>query len=95
MNADKESEKRSLMNAYENLHRRVDQLAEVEGLSNVMIQKFLRTENDPVAKSANVEEKPKPSNPDIIDMFNGLDEKLQSRINIIAANINNMINWIE
>ena len=91
---DKVDEKRSLMNAYENLHSKVNQLAEVEGLSDTMIQKFLRAENDPVAESDNDENKPRPPKPGIIDSFYNLADDFDKQMGEIANNIERMINWI-
>jgi len=92
---DQPKAKKSLINSFENLQSKVSQLAEVKQLSNKMIRKFQRIDDEPVNKESEEPKGISSSIPDIIDLFNDLAEDLQTQINAIGANIERMLDWIE
>ena len=87
--------KRTLMNAVERLTVTANRLDEVSRLSERMVAKFERTE-DMVGKTESMGDKEcKNSQPDIIDIFNGINTRLDNLLNRIGNDVSRVIDMIE
>jgi len=95
--SDQPMAKKSLLNSFELLQARLNQLLELIELSDKMVRKFQRVDNQPTNKVAvNKEEKVlTPKTPDYIDLFIDLADDFEQQIIIIGKNIERMIDWID
>ena len=88
--------KKSLMNSIDRLQTTGKRLEEVNELTDRLISRFQRTEgiSNKIQKNINGN-LGVPSQPDIIDLFNNIDEKLNILLNEIAGKIEKIIDAIE
>jgi hypothetical protein len=87
--------KKSLTNSLGRLQNKADRLSELERLSERLYDKMLRTEDMPKKEMANIGDKLKSSQPDIIDMFNDVDDRFENLMNRIGNNIDRVIAMID
>jgi hypothetical protein len=86
--------KKTLMSAMENLSITYDRFEEIERLSNRLLEKFKRTEE--MAKKVNEDfEIKQDTRPDIIDLFNDINDRFNLSINRIISNIEKVVDMIE
>ena len=85
--------KRSLMNAVEELTVTANRFDELSKLSERMVAKFERTEDIPCEAMKDME--CKNTQPDIIDIFNIINNRLDNLLNEIASNVERVIDMIE
>lgn len=88
------TEKNSLMNSLGKLQATVSLCEELEGLSEKLIDKFKRTENDPKPMCDKTLAK-QPTSPDIIDLFNITNERMSNILNRVGNNIETIVNLID
>lgn len=87
--------KKTLMNAVERLNVTADRFDELSKLSERLVAKFERTE-DVLRKSEMMGDKEcKDSQPDIIDLFNDIDNRLNNLLNKIGNNVERVVNMID
>ena len=86
--------KKSLTNSLGRLQNKADRLSELERLSERLYDKMLRTEDMPKKELENTCEKLQ-SKPDIIDMFNNVDDRIENLMNLISNNLDRVIAMID
>ena len=87
--------KKTLMNAVERLNATANRFDELSNLSERLVAKFERTE-DMTCKTEIMEDKEcKNSQPDIIDLFNGINNRLDNLLNKIGNNVERVVNMID
>ena len=88
--------KKTLMNSVDQLNATADRFDELSKLSERMIAKFERTE-DMVCKNENTGGaiKPETSHPDIIDLFNAVNNRLDYLLIKIGNDVERVVNMIE
>ena len=88
--------KKTLMNSVDLLNATANRFDELSKISERMVAKFERTE-DMVCKNENTEGKIKheTSHPDIIDLFNGINNRLDNLLIKISNDVERVINMIE
>lgn len=86
--------KKSLMNAVERLNATANRFDELARLSEKLVDKFERTE-DMVKKAEVLDKECKSSQPDIIDLFNGINSRLDLLLNRIGSNVEKVVNMID
>jgi len=83
------------MNAVEKFKSTADNFDELAYLTEKMVAKFERTE-DMLARPEMVENRePNNSQPDLIDLFNGINNRLELVLNKIGSNVEKIINMID
>ena len=91
---EKEIEKKSLMNSLERLNRTSYSLEDLSNLSYRLLQKFINPiPTDDVVMASKSD--PKPTNLDLVDMFNLTNEEMENNIQNIGKNIDELLNIIE
>lgn len=88
--------KKTLMNSVDLLNATANRFDELSKLSERMVAKFERTE-DMLCKKENTGEdiKPETSHPDIIDLFNGINNRLDYLLIKIGNDVERVVNMIE
>lgn len=86
--------KKTLMNAVERLTTTADRFEDLARLSKTLTAKFDRTEGNPVPERCG-ELKKQDSQPDIIDLFNGINNRLDDLLNQIGSNVERVVNMID
>ena len=88
--------KKTLMNAVELLNATANRFEGLSNLSERMLAKFERTEDIPCKVPKNIEDiKCESSHPDIIDLFNGINNRLNNLLNKIGDNVERVVNMID
>lgn len=90
--------KKTLMNAVERLTVTANRFDDLSNLSEMLVAKFERTEGMPRnpeggGESASVNTRP--DIPDIIDLFNGINHRLDNLLNKIGNNVEKVISMID
>lgn len=85
--------KKTLMNAVEKLNSTANRFDELARLSEKLVTKFERTEDMPV-KTEMIGDL-KNSQPDLIDLFNNINNRLDLLLNKIGSNVEKIINMID
>ena len=87
--------KKTLMNAVEQLNATANRFDELSKLSERLVAKFERTE-DMLSKTEIMGDKEcKSSQQDIIDLFNGINNRLDNLLNKIGCNVEIVVNMID
>ena len=87
--------KKTLMNAVERLNATANRFDELSKLSERMVAKFERTE-DMVCKNENTGgDIKRETHPDIIDLFNGINNRLDYLLIKISNDVERVVNMIE
>ena len=87
--------KKTLMNAVERLTVTANRFDDLSNLSEMLVAKFERTEGmprNPENKSIGEEEL---ARPDIIDLFNRINDRLDNLLNKIGSNVEKVISMID
>ena len=90
--------KKTLMNAVERLNATANRFDELSKLSESMVAKFERTEDMPCKTETMGDKECKnlqPDKPDIIDLFNGINNRLDNLLNKIGNNVERVVNMID
>ena len=87
--------KKTLINAVERLNATADRFDELSKLSERMVAKFERTENMPCKDGIMGDKECESSTPDIIDLFNGINNRLDNLLNRIGSNVERVVNMID
>ena len=87
--------KKSLMNAVERLNATANRFDELSKLSERLVAKFERTEDMPCETEIMGDKECKNSQPDIIDLFNGINNRLDNLLNKIGNNVERVVNMID
>ena len=87
--------KKTLMNAVERLNATADRFDELSKLSERMVAKFERTEDMPCKDGIMGDKECESSKPDIIDLFNGINNRLDNLLNKIGSNVERVVNMID
>lgn len=89
-----EVEEPTLMLAYERLHNRVESLEKLEGLSEKLISKFYRIPEPSNPQDKLINGLINKEEPNIIDIFDRLTDRIDRSTHNIGNNIENIINMI-
>ena len=87
--------KKTLMNAVERLNATANRFDELSKFSERLVAKFERTEDDPCKNEMMGDEECKNPQPDIIDLFNGINNRLDNLLNKIGRNVERVVNMID
>ena len=87
--------KKTLMNAVERLNATANRFDELSKLSESMVAKFERTEDMPCKTAIMGDKECKNLQPDIIDLFNGINNRLDNLLNKIGNNVEKVVNMID
>jgi len=87
--------KKTLMSAVDKLTSTANIAEELERLSEKLIAKFERSENIPRTITNVYDGEIKCSQPDIIDLFNGVNTRLDLILTKIGSNMEKVINMVE
>ena len=87
--------KKTLMNAVERLNATANRFDELSKLSERLVAKFERTEDMPCKTDIMGDEECKSSQLDIIDLFNGINNRLDNLLNQIGSNVERVVNMID
>lgn len=87
--------KKTLMNAAERLNATANRFDELSKLSERLVAKFERTEDDPCKIEMMGDVECKNQQPDIIDLFNGINNRLDNLLNKIGSNVERVVNMID
>ena len=87
--------KKTLMNAVERLNATANRFDELSKLSERLVAKFERTEDEPCKTEMMGDKECKNSQPDIIDLFNGINNRLDNLLNKIGDNVERVVNMID
>ena len=87
--------KKTLMNAVERLNVTANIFDELSKLSERLVAKFERTEDTPCKTQVMGDKECKNSQPDIIDLFNDIDNRLNNLLNKIGNNVERVVNMID
>lgn len=87
--------KKTLMNAVERLTVTANRLDDLSSLSETLVAKFERTEGMPCNPKSGEEEENVNLRPDIIDLLNGINRRLDDLLNKIGSNVEKVINMID
>lgn len=89
--------KKTLINAVEKLNATVIRFDELAILSEKLVAKFERTEDMPrkteIKGDKEYDKALQP--PDIIDLFNGINSRLDNLLNKIGSNVEKIVNMID
>jgi len=83
------------MNAVEKFKSTADKFDELARLTEKMVAKFERTEDMPVKTKLVETIEPNNSQPDLIDLFNGINNRLDLLLNKIGSNVDKIIDMID
>jgi len=96
-NAANVSTKKTLMNSFESLQNRANQIDDLARLSQRVVDKFNRVDDRPkdeeAIKMQGMDKEPR--QPDIMDLFNGTADQMEKAINIIGQNLENVMGMID
>ena len=87
--------KKTLMNAVDRLNDTANSFDELSKLSERLVAKFERTEDDPCKTEMMGDKECKNPQPDIIDLFNGINNRLDNLLNKIGSNVERVVNMID
>ena len=87
--------KKTLMNAVERLNATANRFDELSKLSETLVAKFERTEDMPCKPEVMGDKECKILQPDIIDLFNGINNRLDNLLNQIGSNVERVVNMID
>ena len=87
--------KKTLMNAVERLNATANRFDELSKQSETLVAKFERTEDIPCKTEIMGDKECKNSQPDIIDLFNGINNRLDNLLNKIGDNVEKVVNMID
>ena len=87
--------KKTLMNAVERLNATANRFDELSNLSERLIAKFERTEDLPCKTEIMGDKELTNSQPDIIDLFNDINNRLDNLLNKIGINVERVVNMID
>ena len=87
--------KKTLMNAVDRLNATANRFDELSKLSERLVAKFERTEDEPCKTEIMGDKECKNSQPDIIDLFNSVDNRLDNLLNKIGNNVERVVNMID
>ena len=87
--------KKTLMNAVERLNDTANRFDELSKLSERLVAKFERTEEVPCNTEIMGDKECKNLQPDIIDLFNGINNRLDNLLNKIGNNVERVVNMID
>jgi len=87
--------KKTLINAVERLNATANSFDELSKLSEKLVAKFERTEDMPCRPEIIGDKDCKNSKPDIIDLFNGINVRLDNLLNKISDDIERVVNMID
>ena len=87
--------KKTLMNSVELLNATANRFDELSKLSERLVAKFERTEDMPCKTEIMGDRECKSSQPDIIDLFNGINNRLDNLLNKIGSNVERVVNMID
>jgi len=83
------------MNAVERLNATAIRFDALSNLSERLVAKFERTEDMPCKTEIMEDKECKNSQPDIIDLFNGINDRLDNLLNKIGRNVERVVNMID
>ncbi len=83
------------MNAVERLNVTANRFDELSKLSERLVAKFERTEDTPCNTQVMRDRECKDLQPDIIDLFNDIDNRLDNLLNKIGNNVERVVNMID
>ena len=90
------STKKTLMNSFESLQNRANQINDLARLSQRVVDKFNRVDDKPKDEEAIKQGMDKePRQPDIMDLFNGTADQMEKAINIIGRNLEDVMGMID
>ena len=87
--------KKTLMNAVDRLHDTANRFDELSKLSERLVAKFERTEAVQCKTETTGDKECKNSQPDIIDLFIGINNRLDNLLNKIGNNVERVANMID
>ena len=87
--------KKTLMNAVERLNGTANRFDELSKLSERLVAKFERTEGMPCKTEIMGDKADKSLQPDIIDLFNGINNRLDHLLNQIGSNVERVVDMID
>ena len=87
--------KKTLMNAVERLNATADRFDELSKFSERMVAKFERTEDMPRKAEIMGDKECESSKPDIIDLFYGINNRLDNLLNQIGSNVERVVDMID
>ena len=87
--------KKTLMNAVERLNATANRFDELSKLSERLVAKFERTEDMPCKTEIMGDQECESSQQDIIDLFNGINNRLDNLLNKIGNNVERVVNMID
>ena len=87
--------KKTLMSAVERLNATANRFDELSKQSEILVAKFERTEDMPSKPEIMGDKECKNLQPDIIDLFNGINNRLDSLLNKIGNNVEKVVNMID
>ena len=87
--------KKTLMTAVERLNATANRFDELSKLSERLVAKFERTEDMPCKPEVMGDKECKILQPDIIDLFNGINNRLDNLLNKIGDNVERVVNMID
>ncbi len=87
-------QKKTLMNSYDLLQQRAEQIEELVNLSKKLLDKMRRQDDRP-SDLEDMKKESRPANPDVIDLFNFTAEKIGQHINCIGDNLTQVVNMID
>ena len=83
------------MNAVERLTVTANRFDDLSNLSEMLVEKFERTEGMPRDPESSGEKEIAYTHPDIIDLFNGINDRLDDLLNKIGSNVEKVISMID
>ena len=95
MEGQKKGQKKSLMNSYDLLQQIERQINDLAALSRKLLEKMNRDEDRPHTEDVSEKESKSDNNPDIIDLFDLVAEKMGQQINTVGDNLTRVINMID
>lgn len=87
--------KKTLINAYQRLDATADRLDDLLKFSEKLVAIFERTGEVPCKTEIITDNECKNSKPDIIDLFNGINNRMDDLLTKIGSNIEKVVNMIE
>ena len=87
--------KKTLMNAVELLNATANRFDDLSKLSERLVAKFERTEDMPCKTEIMGDKECESSQSDIIDLFNGINNRLNNLLNKIGSNVERVVDMID
>ena len=87
--------RKTLINAVEILNATADRFDELSKLSERMVAKFERTEDMPCEAGIMGDKECESSKPDIIDLFYGINNRLDNLLSQIGCNVERVVDMID